>query len=897
MTVGSVPLVGRDRELADLVAAFDVCRVQRICRTVVVHGPAGAGASTVARALALELERRRLPNRWWAGRCTRGAEIAYEPIAAVLHDAPGGAAGWLDEAARVAASLGDAASVALLTGLGQRLRDAASEKTLVVLVDDVDDADLSTRRLLDALPTILSDAPVLLLLAGRTGPGGAPPVSSGVRENVFLDVQLHPLADDVIADLVRRVRAEEYADDRADSTTEAATVAAIVAVARGHPGVAVHVAEVSDHLQPLHALLTRVGPRAAALVVAADLACGTVSLEALCQAVGASMTEAAGLFEQGALRSLAGEPPDEAVPMVGGSWWMDAARSQLGDGNSVAAVARCVAPLVEMSGTPGRAAAVWTAAGDADRAAAAHESAANAALAKHALATAAAELRSAIAVGGPDQLDRLGQRAAELSIAAGDWDDADRLAGELVPRLARQSIRERTSLYVVQYRARFFAGTADADDALEAALAEPVVESAARADALVLDAFRVVLADPSLALDRAQEALAIGTRLGDRTVRATALGAAGLALAIRGDNDQAEAQFRHALEEADAAGDPVVEARVAGNHAYALWRAGRPLDVERLARAELARLEARGVMWLGDQLALSRAVALFSLGRLPEVPEAIEVARRMAVTADARALLDLLGAETAILRGDLTAAAATVETVEAMACADDPTVVSELALCRVELALARSDPRAAVENARCGLAAIGDEDDLARARLLMLWWRAATGADEPGPVDVPPPQPTGAEVAALLAEADALRSRSEDMWAQAAQAWERVPGPLGAWRCRLDAATRAGDLDAIARAAAEARSFGADGLASRAEVVWRASGGRRPPRRVDGPLTERELQVLELVARGFTNREVALALAISHRTVAVHVCRCLTKLAASNRGGAVHEARRRGLLK
>ncbi len=855
------------------------------------HRSIGAGAG-----LAPELDRRRLPNRWWVGRCTRGAEIAYEPIAALLRDAPGGAVGWLDEAARVAASLGDAASVALLTGLAQRLRDAAAAHPLVVFIDDVEVADASTARLLSALPAVLEDAPVLVLLAGRTGPGGAPPVTGFTEENDFLDVRLGPLADDVMAGLVRQIRSGDIAAASSESTTEAITVDAIVAVAAGHPGVAVHIAAVSDPLQPLSALLTLVGPGAAALLVAAEMAGGAVTIEALCQAVGATAAEAAGLSDQGALRPLAADQPDVAHLVVGGGWWLDAARAQLDEGTGVTAVARVVAPLVEASGPPGRAATVWSVAGDAARASAAHERAADAALAIHALATAAGELRSAIAAGSADHLDRLGHRAAELSLAAGDWEAADQLAGELVPRVARQSVAERTRLYVVQYRARFFSGLPDADDALDAALAEPPVESAARADALVLDALRVVLADPALAVDRAEAALAIGTQLGDRAVRATALGAAGLANAVRGRDDLAEAQFRDALDEADAAGDRVVAARIAGNHTYALWRAGRPVDVERVARAELARLEAHGVGWLGDQLALSRAVALFSLGRLAEVPDAIDAARRMAVTADARALLDLLGAETAILRGDLTTAAATVRAVEAMACADDPTVVSELALCRVELALATGDGRTAVAEARRGLEVVGAEDDLARARLVVLWWRAAGDTGVIGPVDIDVPQPAGAEVAALLAEADALRLGSPAAWALAVEAWERVPGPVGACRCRLDAAVLIGDLDAIARAAAEARSYGADGLASRADAAWRTAGGRRPPRRLDGPLTERELEVLALVAQGRTNREVAVALAISHRTVAVHVDRCLTKLETSNRSGAVHEARRRGLL-
>jgi len=48
-------------------------------------------------------------------------------------------------------------------------------------------------------------------------------------------------------------------------------------------------------------------------------------------------------------------------------------------------------------------------------------------------------------------------------------------------------------------------------------------------------------------------------------------------------------------------------------------------------------------------------------------------------------------------------------------------------------------------------------------------------------------------------------------------------------------------------------------------------------------LTPREAQVLNLLARGYTNREIAPALVISVKTVGVHVSHILRKLGAPNR--------------
>jgi DNA-binding NarL/FixJ family response regulator len=63
------------------------------------------------------------------------------------------------------------------------------------------------------------------------------------------------------------------------------------------------------------------------------------------------------------------------------------------------------------------------------------------------------------------------------------------------------------------------------------------------------------------------------------------------------------------------------------------------------------------------------------------------------------------------------------------------------------------------------------------------------------------------------------------------------------------------------------------------------------------PLTPREEEVLELLAEGRSNREIALALDISPHTAKFHVDRLLLKLDASGRTDAVVRAVRLGLLR
>ncbi|MGW5262688.1 response regulator [Microbispora sp. NPDC004025] len=73
-----------------------------------------------------------------------------------------------------------------------------------------------------------------------------------------------------------------------------------------------------------------------------------------------------------------------------------------------------------------------------------------------------------------------------------------------------------------------------------------------------------------------------------------------------------------------------------------------------------------------------------------------------------------------------------------------------------------------------------------------------------------------------------------------------------------------------------------------------------PPRPVPGPglerLTDREREVLSLVATGMSNEEIAGHLSISHATVKTHVSRTIAKLGARDRAQLVVHAYESGLV-
>jgi LuxR family maltose regulon positive regulatory protein len=159
-------------------------------------------------------------------------------------------------------------------------------------------------------------------------------------------------------------------------------------------------------------------------------------------------------------------------------------------------------------------------------------------------------------------------------------------------------------------------------------------------------------------------------------------------------------------------------------------------------------------------------------------------------------------------------------------------------------------------------------------------------------------------LAFALGEQDAARCSFEDALDLLAASDARFE----AGRVRLDLAVALSALGRpdvarreIEAAIADFREMGADGERARAEALLaklRQPRATLPADAVDTPLSvlsQRELEVLALVAEGLTNRDIARRLVLSDHTVNRHVANILRKLGLSSRAAAASLAGRYGL--
>ncbi|MEV0615990.1 response regulator transcription factor [Nonomuraea sp. NPDC050404] len=159
-------------------------------------------------------------------------------------------------------------------------------------------------------------------------------------------------------------------------------------------------------------------------------------------------------------------------------------------------------------------------------------------------------------------------------------------------------------------------------------------------------------------------------------------------------------------------------------------------------------------------------------------------------------------------------------------------------------------------------------------------------------LDLRLPDMPGSEVAARLAQAEPP-PRVLVLSASAEQNDVLAAVKAGACGYLVKSASREEFLDAVRRTADGDAVF-TPGLAGLVLGEYRRLAAAPEP--AEGPrLTERETEVLRLVAKGLSYRQIAERLVLSHRTVQNHVQNTLGKLHLHNRVELVRYAIERGL--
>lgn len=303
-------------------------------------------------------------------------------------------------------------------------------------------------------------------------------------------------------------------------------------------------------------------------------------------------------------------------------------------------------------------------------------------------------------------------------------------------------------------------------------------------------------------------------------------------------------------------------------HDYAL--------AERFLPEALEYAEARDIDAFAFYLRGWRARMRTEQGRLQEAEDdAADVLRRENTSSVVRIpSLAALGTVRA-RRGEPNAQELLDEGLERALATGELQRIAPIATARAEAAWLRGDLEAVrVEAMRAYPLALRVDSRWDAARLAA-WLRRAGALDEPPP---DPPQPHAAEFAGR--------------WREAADAWQRIGCPY-----EQALALAEGDETAQRAALAILDQLGARPAAAlirnrlqRRGVRGLPRGPRRSTRANPAGITNRERDVLALLARGLSNQEIARRLFLSTRTVDHHVSAILRKLNVRTRAGAARLA-------
>ena len=438
--------------------------------------------------------------------------------------------------------------------------------------------------------------------------------------------------------------------------------------------------------------------------------------------------------------------------------------------------------------------------------------------------------------------------------------------------------------------------------------------------------------------ERAEQALAGARTLGLAEGEADALASLALVAEVEGNSALAQERLAEARDRARAACDLGVEQRATYNLAASHYYAGEIATALDNINAGVARATATGLTFssYGLEIRVLQVIALYVAGDWDASLEAAELAGTAPDTVLVR--LSAAALYVQVARG-LPAAVEHVAQLRGH-WSQDVSLALVAGGCEADLLRWRGDLDGAADAAdramdyvtrrwdqwylgaiwlsALGLAALADRaegerlrgEDAAVAATVRrgegLIDRARTTAERGRPRH----GKIGPEGRAWLARAEAEWSRlcgpsDPDKWQAALDIfgygylyeearcrWRRAEALLGADRRDEASAEVAAAYEVAVRLGAVPLREALEALARRG----RLEAGLPVPVRADSTLTARERDVLALLARGRTNRQIGRTLFISEKTASVHVSNILGKLGANGRTEAVAIASRRGLV-
>jgi DNA-binding CsgD family transcriptional regulator len=368
------------------------------------------------------------------------------------------------------------------------------------------------------------------------------------------------------------------------------------------------------------------------------------------------------------------------------------------------------------------------------------------------------------------------------------------------------------------------------------------------------------------------------------------------------DQPGAEENLRRAIDDARTSGDTTTEFLAANNLISYHESTDSPQRARELAEIMILRADSMGLSYWASSFQSTVVNLDFHSGANQRVVDVASELMQLPLEARTR---DVLVEDIGMALLDLGRVDEAVEIVTAGLnhAAPDHRGQSQLQWVLAECALWGGHPARALDLVTEYLSPSIDDPNVMFGFVTKAWAYVESGRD-PGP-------PTGPQVRPMLfaipEETLALQHLHAERYADATEHFD-LAAPMwapyhrrGELRCRWAAAEsvrRGGDpmgaIDRLEVVEQQARDDGAELLLARIHRSLRAAGQRRSaPRRTDEDgLTQRERQVLQLVATGATNAEIATRLGITRRTVVALIATASTKLGATGRNQAASMATR-----